>query len=72
MSHADSSYYFNNKLSLLKSATTLIIPFFLENGNVGNIEAQSEQQFSSRTPKTTNLTISLLCCNDSSTDLGAV
>jgi hypothetical protein len=59
---------FNNNLSFLKSVKTLIVPFFLGIANEG--DDHSEEKSSSRTPMSTNLTISLLGCNCCSTDLG--
>jgi hypothetical protein len=41
---------FNNNLSLLKSVTTLIVPFFYDIANDGNKEAHSEEKSSSRIP----------------------
>jgi hypothetical protein len=63
---------FNNKLSFLKSVTTLIVPFFLGIKNVESREDNSEEQSSSRSPMSTNLTISLTCCSCCFTDLGAL
>jgi hypothetical protein len=59
---------FNNKLSFLKSVTTLIVPFFLQIAN--DEKAHLEELSSSRTQMSTSLMISLRnCC---STDLGTV
>jgi hypothetical protein len=38
-----SAFRFNNKLSFLKSVTTLIVPFFLRIANYGEMEAHSEE-----------------------------
>jgi hypothetical protein len=51
---------YNNKLIFQKKMTTLIAPFFLGIANDEDQEADSEEEPSSRTPMTTNLTNPLL------------